>query len=153
MREVYAQPSTILTTTQAPDSEMSAVKVTRGFDLPQKDAGRLNVTPRSQSPASGRGTPVAMQVEHGDQRKQRDNAVAHYKKQRGGAKEHLYMVVIGHVDAGKSTLMGHLLCKLGQVSEKMFLRLIFSMVWFSFFSQCERKRLFLSFCYWKIHSL
>lgn len=38
-----------------------------------------------------------------------------YKKERGSGKEHLYMVVIGHVDAGKSTLMGRLLCELGQV--------------------------------------
>lgn len=28
-------------------------------------------------------------------------------------KDHLNMVVIGHVDAGKSTTMGHLLFKLG----------------------------------------
>lgn len=28
------------------------------------------------------------------------------------------MVVIGHVDAGKSTLMGHLLYALGQVNQK-----------------------------------
>jgi len=27
-------------------------------------------------------------------------------------------VVIGHVDAGKSTLMGHLLCLVGEVSSK-----------------------------------
>lgn len=38
-----------------------------------------------------------------------------FKKERGSGKEHLYMVVIGHVDAGKSTLMGRLLCELGQV--------------------------------------
>lgn len=30
----------------------------------------------------------------------------------------LNMVVVGHVDAGKSTLMGHLLYRLGQVSSK-----------------------------------
>lgn len=30
------------------------------------------------------------------------------------------MVVIGHVDAGKSTLMGRLLCELGQVGGNMF---------------------------------
>jgi elongation factor 1 alpha-like protein len=29
------------------------------------------------------------------------------------------MVVIGHVDAGKSTLMGHLLYRLGQVTKKI----------------------------------
>lgn len=28
------------------------------------------------------------------------------------------MVVIGHVDAGKSTLMGHLLCEMGQVNQR-----------------------------------
>ena len=33
-------------------------------------------------------------------------------------KHHLSMVVVGHVDAGKSTLMGHLLCKLGDVSRR-----------------------------------
>ena len=28
------------------------------------------------------------------------------------------VAVVGHVDAGKSTLMGHLLCLLGNVSKK-----------------------------------
>lgn len=32
-----------------------------------------------------------------------------YKQQRGGEKDLLNLVVVGHVDAGKSTLMGHLL--------------------------------------------
>lgn len=41
-----------------------------------------------------------------------------YKTERGDSKEVLHMVVIGHVDAGKSTLMGHLLYKLGQVNKK-----------------------------------
>ena len=30
----------------------------------------------------------------------------------------MHMIVIGHVDAGKSTLMGHMLCKLGYVNPK-----------------------------------
>jgi len=34
-------------------------------------------------------------------------------------KPHLHMVVIGHVDAGKSTLVGHLLVKRGRVSERV----------------------------------
>lgn len=97
--------------------------VTKGFDLAQKEASRLNVTPRSQSPASGRGTPTnlpsaAEQNDDIKSIKQKDNKndiVTQYKKERGSTKEHLYMVVIGHVDAGKSTLMGHLLCALGQV--------------------------------------
>ena len=33
-------------------------------------------------------------------------------------KDHLNMVVIGHVDAGKSTTMGHLLYKLGYHKDK-----------------------------------
>lgn len=38
--------------------------------------------------------------------------------ERQAGKELLNMVVIGHVDAGKSTLMGHLLYLLGQVNKK-----------------------------------
>lgn len=92
--------------------------VTKGFDL--KD--QLIKTPRSQSPASGRGTPVNMQLSNENvdeiknfKQKENKDALAQYKKERNGTKAHLYMVVIGHVDAGKSTLMGHLLCALGQV--------------------------------------
>jgi elongation factor 1-alpha len=33
-------------------------------------------------------------------------------------KEHLNLVIIGHVDHGKSTLVGHLLYMLGQVDER-----------------------------------
>lgn len=45
-------------------------------------------------------------------------AEEHFKEDRGSCKEQLHMVVTGHVDAGKSTLMGHLLFKLGHVSSK-----------------------------------
>ncbi|XP_065211667.1 protein HBS1 [Planococcus citri] len=38
---------------------------------------------------------------------------------RGSRKQNLYLIVIGHVDAGKSTLMGHLLHKLGCVNQKL----------------------------------
>lgn len=123
---MYAQPPTIVTISQA-NAETPSIKIiggktaniTKGFDLAQKEANRLSATPRSQSPASGRATPVASQTATeqtaDDQKKHRENALARYKKERGGFKDHLYMVVIGHVDAGKSTLMGHLLCELGQV--------------------------------------
>jgi len=45
-------------------------------------------------------------------------AVARYIEERSGIKPLLHMVVIGHVDAGKSTLMGHLLYDLGQVNQR-----------------------------------
>ncbi|CAN8026047.1 unnamed protein product, partial [Ixodes persulcatus] len=46
------------------------------------------------------------------------DVLAEYTKERGGAKPLLNLVVIGHVDAGKSTLMGHLLYRLGCVQKK-----------------------------------
>lgn len=47
----------------------------------------------------------------------RVNVVEEYEK-RSSAKSKLNLVVIGHVDAGKSTLMGHFLYDLGQVNER-----------------------------------
>ena len=52
-------------------------------------------------------------------RKSDFNVSEEYKKSRGDAKEALNLIVIGHVDSGKSTLMGHLLFQLGQVSQKI----------------------------------
>jgi len=42
-----------------------------------------------------------------------------YSRLRGQSKESINLIVIGHVDSGKSTLMGHLLFQLGQVSQKL----------------------------------
>lgn len=47
----------------------------------------------------------------------RVNVLEEFEK-RSGAKPKLNLVVIGHVDAGKSTLMGHFLYALGQVNER-----------------------------------
>ena len=52
-------------------------------------------------------------------RKEKLNVKAEYEKVRGESKEMVNLVVIGHVDSGKSTLMGHLLFKLGNVSQKI----------------------------------
>lgn len=41
-----------------------------------------------------------------------------YEKRQVGCKELINLVVIGHVDAGKSTLMGHLLYQLGSVNKR-----------------------------------
>lgn len=100
----------------------TATNVTKGFELPQRDL-KFSVTPRSQSPASGRATPVIVvatsdSADEGKIGKARDakfDPQQLYKKERGEEKEQLYMVVVGHVDAGKSTLMGRLLCEMGQV--------------------------------------
>jgi len=42
-----------------------------------------------------------------------------YKNKRGDSKEQLHLVVVGHVDAGKSTLLGRLLWDLGQVPQRL----------------------------------
>ena len=52
-------------------------------------------------------------------RKSDFNVSAEFAKTRGDSKETLNLIVIGHVDSGKSTLMGHLLFQLGQVSQKI----------------------------------
>merc|ERR550519_886161 len=52
-------------------------------------------------------------------RKQEVDVRREYQRLRGESKEMVNLVVIGHVDSGKSTLMGHLLFKLGNVSQKM----------------------------------
>ena len=46
------------------------------------------------------------------------DAASEYAKERAQGKTLVNLVVVGHVDAGKSTLMGHLLYRLGQVSSK-----------------------------------
>jgi elongation factor 1 alpha-like protein len=46
------------------------------------------------------------------------DVMAEYKKRESTEKTQINLVVIGHVDAGKSTLMGHMLFLLGEVSKK-----------------------------------
>ena len=53
-------------------------------------------------------------------RKNKVEPVAEYKRLNSDAKKDLInLVVVGHVDSGKSTLMGHLLVDLGQVNSKV----------------------------------
>lgn len=47
------------------------------------------------------------------------NAQDLFDKERGSEKPHIHLVVIGHVDAGKSTLMGHALFDLGIVPQRV----------------------------------
>lgn len=120
------QTSELDTATKVISSTPKTVNITKGFDLPQKEL-KVSITPRSQSPASGKITPVGNTIFDNvdDVKTQRITDSKFdpqklYQKERGDGKEHLYMVVIGHVDAGKSTLMGHLLCDLGQASNNFF---------------------------------
>ncbi|XP_055608516.1 protein HBS1 [Uranotaenia lowii] len=112
-----AKPSILVT----PASRKAPV--TMGFDIS---------SPRVQSPTvSGRNTPeisdeVRQQHQQGQlftpkqlPREPQRNAQELFQKERGSSKHHIHMVVIGHVDAGKSTLMGHLLCDTGNISQRI----------------------------------
>lgn len=53
-------------------------------------------------------------------RKSKIDAKEEYNKIHSGNKKDLInLVVVGHVDSGKSTLMGHVLVKLGQISSRV----------------------------------
>lgn len=123
---------------------VSGKKQTMGFEVPgvtSQENGHGFHTPRkgddTSSAASGGGlepaaksapTPLAGQVSEeqsspaalgkkpGRQRQQID-VKAELEKRQGG-KQLLNLVVIGHVDAGKSTLMGHMLYLLGNVNKR-----------------------------------
>ncbi|XP_012257133.2 protein HBS1 [Athalia rosae] len=74
-------------------------------------------TPRCQSPALERPT-LEQEMKLKPNEKKLD-ALGVFKNVRGGSKQQLHLVVVGHVDAGKSTLLGRLLCDLGQVPSKL----------------------------------
>ncbi|XP_053680134.1 protein HBS1 [Anopheles nili] len=96
-------------------------KKTLGFEIS---------SPQVQSPSvSGRNTPEITDEARQQQllnqslkatpKEPTRDAKLLFSKERGTRKEHIHMVVIGHVDAGKSTLMGHLLYDTGNVSQRI----------------------------------
>ena len=49
----------------------------------------------------------------------RINVVQEFAERASKGKPTISLVIVGHVDAGKSTLMGHLLYLLGEVDERV----------------------------------
>ncbi|CAG0879937.1 unnamed protein product [Darwinula stevensoni] len=114
-------------------------KRSHGFDIPSPASDSTPSTPRpydrlgAVSPASSTcssrrddspgaekiGTPEETPSPIRAKIKKKVNAQEEYQKERGNMKEKVNLVVIGHVDAGKSTLMGHLLYLNGQVNKKL----------------------------------
>ncbi|KAJ2725082.1 hypothetical protein GGI07_001550 [Coemansia sp. Benny D115] len=96
-----------------------------------KDVSQLKISSNAGSRAqsqqaspmhtSGATTPIAAHANDGiatpSKLKKRLDVVAEYAKYQK-ERDMLNLVVVGHVDAGKSTLMGHLLYALGQVNER-----------------------------------
>lgn len=107
---------------------VSGKKQTMGFDVPS--TGENGVTPAAVSEAAPKRPETPSKGSNGDEpstvptpgrssgkARQSINIKAELEKRQGG-KPLLNLVVIGHVDAGKSTLMGHLLYRLGNVNKR-----------------------------------
>lgn len=108
----------------ASNVEPKSKAVVKGFKVPLKveTSTSSSRTPRDQSPVVERAlTPKIDDESKTVGIKVKENKIdpsLQYSNERGSDKDHLYIVVIGHVDAGKSTLMGRLLCDLGEVSQR-----------------------------------
>lgn len=102
----------------------ASLDVKRGFDLnitqtTPNQSGRSTPILATSTIAdeSNRNTPNTSSAKSAEQLAQ--EAKEFFEKERGNEKPHIHLVVIGHVDAGKSTLMGHTLYDLGFVSQKI----------------------------------
>uniref|UniRef100_A0A674BQG8 HBS1-like protein n=1 Tax=Salmo trutta TaxID=8032 RepID=A0A674BQG8_SALTR len=112
---------------------VSGKKQTMGFDVPSTEengvpspsvhrGGSPDDMTRPETPSKGFGgaeepPTVPTPGRTPGKAKQQLNVRAELEKRQGG-KSLLNLVVIGHVDAGKSTLMGHLLYLLGNVNKR-----------------------------------
>ncbi|XP_046817144.1 protein HBS1 isoform X1 [Vespa crabro] len=104
---------------QSPCSEQDSPNVKRKENVKQdKSIVSLETDSlRSQSPMSGHVTPDLDYKTKSIEDKR--DVLRIYKDRRSNNKEQLHLVVVGHVDAGKSTLLGRLLCDLGQVPSRL----------------------------------
>ncbi|XP_037933756.1 HBS1-like protein [Teleopsis dalmanni] len=114
--EIRQVPATIKIT-----SVQSERDARRGFEInspniPSSPALSGRNTPESPEDSIKSGTGTLFKVSK--EQAQRD-AQQVYAKERADQKGHFHMIVIGHVDAGKSTLMGHLLFDTGNVSQRI----------------------------------
>lgn len=109
-------PTVAVTVLQVPEKD-----IRRGFEInsPQFQSpavsGRNTPEPNNGEPDGPRGAAVFKVSKEQSQR----NAQQLYTKERADEKPHFHMIVIGHVDAGKSTLMGHILFDTGNVSQRV----------------------------------
>uniref|UniRef100_A0A2A4J6I5 Tr-type G domain-containing protein n=1 Tax=Heliothis virescens TaxID=7102 RepID=A0A2A4J6I5_HELVI len=114
--------STVAPKVIATNLEPKTVGIVKGFKVGQDGSSSSRPqTPRDQSPCTDRISKTDPADDVRVTPKVKENKLdpnTQYANERGSDKDHLYIVVIGHVDAGKSTLMGRLLCELGEVSQK-----------------------------------
>ncbi|XP_050577323.1 protein HBS1 isoform X1 [Bombus affinis] len=104
---------------ESPYSDYNSPEVKRKENIVSKEkrAASSNAnSPRCQSPLSGHQTPdLDLKLKFNEEK----DVTKIYKDKRGDSKEQLHLIVVGHVDAGKSTLLGRLLCELGEVPTRL----------------------------------
>lgn len=107
---------------ESPSSNRNSPETKRKEDIIQREKKTVSSktnSPRCQSPISGHVTPEFDPKGKSNAAEEKIDVQTIYKDKRGDSKEQLHLVVVGHVDAGKSTLLGRLLCDLGQVPQRL----------------------------------
>lgn len=133
---VFKAPSApVVITTPAKRGEAS--RVVRGFDVQDHEgvaAAENNLALDEQEAERSRSSTPVRGGKDKDKEKDSNTSIAktpakirdkevdvlaEYKEHRASGKDLLNLVVVGHVDAGKSTLMGHLLYLKGNVGQRV----------------------------------
>ncbi|KAJ5991234.1 hypothetical protein N7522_011441 [Penicillium canescens] len=116
--------------TKGPAAAEAGAKVAATKSLDKSDKAAATSGKSSPTPSSGRSSPGRSSPARGESAKQAREANAVAKSQQadvdeatlkeiyGEKREHVNVVFIGHVDAGKSTLGGSLLAATGMVDER-----------------------------------
>ncbi|KAJ1729850.1 hypothetical protein LPJ61_003325, partial [Coemansia biformis] len=99
-----------------PGKQAKALPAAKGPAVPVKAIGQLKLSDTDHDASAGSDDERKAEPAAAKPRRSID-VVAEYLKTQAD-RDTLNLVVVGHVDAGKSTLMGHLLYALGQVSER-----------------------------------
>ncbi|EWC46452.1 hypothetical protein DRE_04395 [Drechslerella stenobrocha 248] len=137
MTATKKQKKTVAVDSKAP-SQKAAAKAQQGFEGPSPDD--VVIAAQSQSKGLGKGQKAekapraaTTSIQKGVENlklteppektapkipKKKIDVVAEYEKLKSKRKENANLIVIGHVDAGKSTLMGRLLYDAGVVDER-----------------------------------
>jgi elongation factor 1 alpha-like protein len=115
--EPKVQPVVKKNLTPAQAKAAAAKKPTDKANIEQvtKDLDRMNIDDEMRKSSEIKKTPRKAVKQMSEARKKE---VFNKIKEQPKGKDHLNMIVIGHVDAGKSTLMGHMLFLKGYVSQK-----------------------------------
>lgn len=117
---------TVITRKETEDAINAKTESVSSPGLSKKSTLKLSHTvARESSPSPARGSNRHSSPKPSPAQKSimsPEAVIAEYQKERAASKESINLVVVGHVDAGKSTLMGRLLCDLGYVSQKVMHR-------------------------------